>query len=113
MKVFLIGPISHGGTLPLDKVHVNVMRFEHYARRLKEFGYEPIHEAVIRKRESDRISWEAALKRSILRMLSCDAVYLLPGWQRSRGARLETMIAGELGMTILTIPLEDNGSMVE
>lgn len=106
MKLFLIGPISHGGTLPLDKVHVNVMRFEYYAEKLGQLGYECVHEAVIRERESDRVSWHAAMKRSILRMLSCDGVYLLPGWQRSRGARLEVFIAGEVGIPLITTPLE-------
>jgi|SRR5215216_3345508 len=106
MKLFLIGPISHGGTLPFEKVQINIDRFFYYAEKLERFGYECVHEAIPREQEVDRVPWEEAMKRSITRMLTCDGVYLLPGWQRARGARLEVYLAGELGIPIIDIPLE-------
>ena len=112
MKLFLIGPISHGGTLTLEKIHLNVSRFLYYAEKLEGMGYTVVHEAIAREREKERVTWEAAMKRSIIRMLSCDAVYLLPGWQRSRGARLEVFIAGEIGLPIVATPLEDREESV-
>lgn len=112
MKLFLIGPISHGGTLQLEEVQINVGRFIYYAKKLEGMGYTVIHEAVARESEGSRVSWEAAMKRSIFRMLSCDAVYLLPGWTRSRGARLEVFLAGELGIPIISTPLEASEKQV-
>jgi hypothetical protein len=44
--------------------------------------------------------WEFYLRRDIPLLLQCDGVVLLPGWERSRGARLEAHIADALGMQI-------------
>ena len=33
-------------------------------------------------------------------LLDCDEIVMLPGWERSRGARLEHLVAVELGMTV-------------
>lgn len=103
--VFLIGEISRGGTLPWNDVLTNVARFQHYERELQKLGWNVVHEAVVRGTEAERRTWEQAMRRSIARMVQCDYVYLLPGWQRSRGARLEVFIAGEIGIPILDTPL--------
>lgn len=107
IKLFLVGEISRGGTLPLDKVQLNIERFKYYEAKLRALGYDVIHEAIMRESEGERVPWETAMKRSILRMLSCDTIYTIPGWQRSRGARLEVFLAGELGIPILTVPLSN------
>ena len=43
-------------------------------------------------------SWEAHMKRDIRLLLECDAILLLDGWERSRGARLEAYIADQIGI---------------
>jgi hypothetical protein len=45
-------------------------------------------------------SWASYLKRDLPRLIPCDAVCVLPGWQRSRGANLEVDVATRLGMPI-------------
>lgn len=40
------------------------------------------------------------LRRSLRMLLDCDAVVLLPGWETSRGARIECEVAKLLGMTV-------------
>jgi len=40
------------------------------------------------------------LRRSLRMLLDCDEVVLLPGWEQSRGARLEREVAEALGMTV-------------
>ena len=43
----------------------------------------------------------ACFMRSDLRvLLDCDAIYLLPGWVRSRGARVEALVARACGLRI-------------
>ena len=42
--------------------------------------------------------WEDYLRYDIVRMMRCSTIYLLAGWTRSRGARLEYKIATGLGM---------------
>jgi len=48
--------------------------------------------------------WHACMRKDIPRLLKCDAVYLLPGWKRSRGARLEAHIAREMGLELHEAP---------
>ncbi|MBR2092495.1 MAG: DUF4406 domain-containing protein [Candidatus Methanomethylophilaceae archaeon] len=38
-------------------------------------------------------TWERHLAVDIRDLLTCDAVYQLPGWEESRGARLEAEVA--------------------
>jgi len=45
--------------------------------------------------------WAEYLRFDIGRLSTCEAMMLLPGWHRSRGARLEVHIAKEIGMRIL------------
>lgn len=48
--------------------------------------------------------WETHVRADIVAMLGCNAVVTLPGWERSRGARVETNLARELGMPVLGWP---------
>lgn len=54
-----------------------------------EYGVQPGHE------------WSDYLRHDIRELMNCDAIYMLPGWQNSKGASLERYIASQLGMTIL------------
>lgn len=45
-------------------------------------------------------SWEYYLRRDLKRMLTTDALVVLPGWRQSRGAQLETYVARKLGMPL-------------
>ncbi|GAG32977.1 unnamed protein product [marine sediment metagenome] len=45
-------------------------------------------------------TWAANLKRDIKRLMTCEGVFVLKGWQASRGAVLEIFVAIILGMPI-------------
>lgn len=47
--------------------------------------------------------WSDYLRADIPVLCTCDAIVLLSGWHRSKGARLEHHIALELGMQVLTL----------
>ena len=40
------------------------------------------------------------LRKDVEELLTCDAIYMLKGWETSKGARLEHLIASELGLHI-------------
>jgi hypothetical protein len=44
--------------------------------------------------------WSDYLRQDLQELLGCDAVALLPGWERSRGAQLEVHVAKALGMEV-------------
>jgi hypothetical protein len=80
-----------------------VMKFIHAQNELNNAGYlhivNPIHLA------SARDEWNAAMRRALAGMLSCDGVALLPDWRESRGAKIEERLAREIGLVVK--PLED------
>ncbi|CRM70492.1 DUF4406 domain-containing protein [Pseudomonas sp. 58 R 12] len=41
------------------------------------------------------------MRRDIATLMECDTVATLPGWENSKGARLEVLIAERLGMTVV------------
>lgn len=41
------------------------------------------------------------MRRDIAALMDCDTVATLPGWEHSKGARLEVLIAERLGMTVV------------
>jgi hypothetical protein len=48
--------------------------------------------------------WIDCMRADIPRLVTCDAIYLLPGWKLSRGARIEAHIARELGFAVHEAP---------
>ena len=44
--------------------------------------------------------WEYYLKIALSKMLRCNAIVMLPGWQESKGARVERYLAETLGYKI-------------
>lgn len=46
------------------------------------------------------LGYDHCLRKAIAKLIDCQAIYLLIGWQNSAGARLELKIAHALGMEI-------------
>lgn len=47
--------------------------------------------------------WQECMKRDLHALLWCDAVIVLPGWERSKGATLEANHATDLQMRVYTL----------
>lgn len=56
--------------------------------------------AAIADAQRETRSWAEYMRLDLVRLAKSDTICLLPGWQNSRGARLEYGIAVELGMGI-------------
>lgn len=52
-------------------------------------------------RELEALSWEEWLIFDLYWLAKCDAIHMLPGWRKSKGAMLEYMAAKALGLEIL------------
>lgn len=93
MRIYIAGPVT-------GKPDLNRPAFESAAVCLEAAGHTPIvpHWFVPPYAE-----WQTAMRRSIETLVKCDGVALLPGWQGSKGARIERSLALDLGMDVREI----------
>ena len=91
--IYLSGPMTG---LP----HGNRPAFLEAAQSLRARGFRVINPAEYGSPEDD---WYAAMRRDIRMLMDADAVVTLPGWERSRGARLEVYVACQLNMPVYTL----------
>lgn len=65
------------------------------------FGCQVINPA----RQEVRPSWEAYMRHDVNLLREATALFQLPGWERSRGARIEYELAVMAGIFIFSFPL--------
>lgn len=47
-------------------------------------------------------SWLGYMRLSLAQMVTCDQVTTLPGWEQSKGARIEVELARVLGLPVMS-----------
>ena len=75
---------------------LNFPAFHKAATSLRARGYEVVNPAEINP--DPAAGWEACMRADIAALVTCERIALLPGWENSRGAKLEHHIATALGM---------------
>lgn len=91
MRLYIAGPMTG---LP----DLNFPAFHAEAKRLRALGHDVINPAEINT--DPNADWHDCMRADIAALVTCDAIQLLPGWRRSRGATLEHDIAVRLGMNV-------------
>lgn len=92
LKVYIAGPIT--GIKGAKAI------FEEVAKRLTGKGFDvvnPFNNGVDQKE-----AWEEHMKADIKMLVDCDAIYMLEGWEQSRGAKIERELAMQLGLTMIS-----------
>lgn len=90
--VYVAGPMT-------GYIDLNFPAFNVVADMLRVEGYtvlNPADHGVI-----EGATWEDYLRFDITKLIQCDTIYLLEGWQDSKGAQLEYLIAERLGMRMI------------
>jgi len=95
LTVYISGPITGNKDL-------NRPAFSRAARILKAMGHEPVTPFAVSPYHPDK-KWIDYMLEDIPAMLKCEAVAALPGWIRSRGARIEIAIAWMIGIKIIKL----------
>lgn len=90
-RIYIAGPMTG---LP----DLNFPAFHAEAARLRAQGHTVINPAEINPDTS--MSWQQCMRTDIAQLVTCDAVQLLPGWERSKGATLEHHIAERLDLVV-------------
>lgn len=102
-RIYVAGPMTG---LPM----LNFPAFHAAEAHLLRYGYTVVNPARINPDHS--MSWEDCMRKDIAELVTCGAIYLLPGWQDSKGATLEHHIAERLGLNIILAPVVDQVSEV-
>jgi hypothetical protein len=102
MKCYIAGPITGYDREERRRA------FAEAARLVEQAGMEPINPLDEQPRDvspGDPGYWAAAMRIDLRRLLDpeCGAILLLDGWQASRGASLERLVAEAIGLTILSM----------
>lgn len=94
MTTYIAGPMTG-----IDEF--NFPAFHAEAARQRGLGYEVINPAELDAEVGPDHLWDFHLRRDLKVLSDCDRVVLLPGWEHSKGARLEHHVATELGMVVV------------
>jgi len=90
-RIYLSGPMT-------NMLDLNFPLFHSTAASLRAAGHSFINPAEL---NPDPGTWSECMRRDIAALMDCDTVATLPGWEHSKGARLEVLIAERLGMTVV------------
>lgn len=90
-KAYISGPMSG---LP----EFNFPAFFAAADELRGAGYEPVNPADGVTDTSKH--WTYYMRRAIRLLLDADEIWMLPGWEQSKGATLEKHVAEQLSMPV-------------
>lgn len=92
MRIYVAGPVT-------GIAEWNAPAFAAETARLRALGHEVVSPLEINHgREQE--GWHACMRRDIVRLVSCEAVQLLPGYENSKGVAVELGIARGLDMRI-------------
>lgn len=93
-RIYISGPITG---IP----EYNKPAFDSAEKKINEMGLIPISPfrlGVVSKHKS----WQDYMREDIKALMDCDAVYLLPGYEKSKGAMEEKRIAESIGIPVYT-----------
>ncbi len=100
MRVYISGPIT--GTTDY------MLRFAVAEKQLQIQGYEVFNPARVNAGMPEVATWEDYMKVAEAVLSCCDTIYMLRGWENSRGAVKEYHLAMAAGMVVL----KENGGMM-
>lgn len=97
MKLYLAGPMS-------GYPDHNFPAFNAEAARLRALGYEVVNPAELNldvdHSQAQAVVWRACMRKDIHKLIECDGIAMMEGWQFSRGASLEYQIAAGLELRL-------------
>jgi len=96
-KIYIAGKVTG---LPTNEVAV---KFANADFNLQNQGFEVINPIMV---VGDwRCPWDLAMRKCIIALMDCDAIYLLPDWRSSKGANIERNLASILELEIIEAPI--------
>ena len=93
MKIYISGPIT--GTDDYME------RFQAADDRIRAKGYTAVNPAAeLACKDSNTTTWEEYMGEALKLLATADAIYMLKGWERSKGASIEHWVAIAMGKKV-------------
>ena len=92
-KVYISGAIAH------HKIEERKATFAQAACELSERGFEPVN--PFENGVPEDAHWKEHMKADIGMLVGCDYIYMLRGWELSKGAKLEFDVASSSGINVM------------
>lgn len=92
-RIYIAGPMA-------GMPEHNYPTFRAAAERFREAGWDVVNPAENFGGRTD-LPRSSYLRADVALLAQCDAIALLPGWQSSRGAKIEYCLARELGLMVI------------
>lgn len=75
--------------------------FEHFEQLLRSKGFKPFNPCKLGT--SDLEKWEDYMRRDIVALMECKNLFIMPGWGKSKGAKVEVQLARDLNIPMFTV----------
>ena len=92
-KVYISGAIAHHDLEERRNAFLNAERY------LGLKGYKPVN--PFKNGLPDGAHWREHMRADIALLLGCDCIYMLSGWELSKGAKLELDVASSCGIVVM------------
>ena len=92
-KIYISGAIAH------HDIDARRAAFAAAARKLRSEGYTPVNPFENGLPQS--ADWRKHMRVDIGLLVQCDRIYMLRGWELSKGAKLELDVASSSGIQVL------------
>lgn len=92
-KVYISGAIAH------YDMEERKEAFSDAEMRLRGKGFNPVN--PFKNGLPDEAHWREHMRADIRLLLDCEFIYMLQGWELSKGAKLELDVASSCGIKVL------------
>lgn len=92
-KVYISGAIAH------YDMNERKEAFGDAEQRLRGMGFDPVN--PFKNGLPDEAHWREHMRADIRLLLDCEFIYMLQGWELSKGAKLELDVASSCGIKVL------------
>ena len=92
-KVYISGAIAH------YNIDERKEAFANAEMNLRNMGFEPVN--PFKNELPDEAHWREHMRADIRLLVDCKYIYMLQGWELSKGAKLELDVASSCGIKVL------------
>lgn len=98
IRVYISGPIT-------GMPGLNQAAFSEVEKTLYALGYSPVNPFSVCANIGSNPTWRDYMRKDIQALCRCDKIFLLPGWWKSKGARIEWILSKILGIDTIKLDI--------